>query len=59
LRFRQTGPLRALQTTSTSPCLLVERRIWRGTDTVAIIRQVFRGDAFDLAAGIGPESEKA
>ena len=49
----------ALEITSTSPCLLVERRTWRGPDTVTIVRQVFRGDAFDLVARFGPGSDKA
>jgi ABC-type dipeptide/oligopeptide/nickel transport system ATPase subunit len=38
------------------PCLLVERRTWRGDDTLTIARQVFRGDAFDLTARFGPSS---
>lgn len=50
---------RALGVTSGSPCLLVERRTWRGTETVTIARQVFRGDSFDLIARFGPESSKA
>ncbi|OZA13482.1 MAG: histidine utilization repressor [Rhodobacterales bacterium 17-64-5] len=54
-----TASARALQITSTSPCLLVERRTWRGTDTVTIVRQVFRGDAFDLVARFGPGTDRA
>jgi len=47
---------RALEITSGAPCLLVERRTWRGRDTVTIVRQIFRGDAFDLTARFGPDS---
>lgn len=36
------------------PCLLVERRTWRGEETITIARQVFRGDSFDLTARFGP-----
>ncbi|OYW21633.1 MAG: hypothetical protein B7Z52_00625, partial [Burkholderiales bacterium 12-64-5] len=38
-----------------APCLLVERRTWRGDETLTIARQVFRGDAFDLTARFGPK----
>lgn len=55
----ETGVARALEVASGAPCLLVERRTWRGTDTVTIARQVFRGDSFDLVARFGPESSKA
>ena len=46
----------ALEITSTASCLLVERRNWRGPDTVTIVHQVFRGDAFDLIDRFGPRS---
>lgn len=36
------------------PCLLVERRTWRDTETLTIAKQIFRGDAFDLTARFGP-----
>lgn len=49
---------RALEMNSGAPCLLVERRTWRGSETVTIVRQVFRGDAFDLIARFGPESSR-
>jgi GntR family histidine utilization transcriptional repressor len=45
---------RLLAVPSGTPCLLVERRTWRGAETVTIARQVFRGDAFDLTARFGP-----
>ncbi|WP_374398117.1 UTRA domain-containing protein [Tabrizicola sp.] len=38
-----------------TPCLLIERRTWRGGETVTIVRQWFRGDAFDLTARFGPQ----
>ena len=49
---------RTLEIATGAPCLLVERRTWRGTETVNIVRQVFRGDAFDLIARFGPNSER-
>lgn len=45
---------RALEVDFGTPCLLVERRTWRGEETLTIARQVFRGDAFDLTARFGP-----
>lgn len=47
---------RALAVSVGSPCLMVERRTWRGTETLTIARQVFRGDAFDLTARFGPNA---
>ena len=49
-----THAARALRLATGSPCLLVERRTWRGAETLTIARQVFRGDAFDLTARFGP-----
>lgn len=45
---------RALELSPGAPCLLVERRTWRGAKTLTIARQVFRGDAYDLTARFGP-----
>lgn len=39
-----------------SPCLCVERRTWRGTEPITLVRQVFRGDAYELVAHFGPQS---
>lgn len=50
---------RALAVGVGNPCLLVERRTWRGTETLTIAKQVFRGDAFDLTARFGPDSRAA
>lgn len=47
---------RCLKISIGTPCLLVERRTWRGDETLTIARQVFRGDAFDLTARFGPSS---
>jgi GntR family histidine utilization transcriptional repressor len=49
-----TPTARLLSVAASTPCLLVERRTWRGAETVTIARQVFRGDAFDLTARFGP-----
>lgn len=48
---------RALAVATGAPCLLVERRTWRGQETLTIARQVFRGDAFDLTARFGPRPD--
>lgn len=40
--------------TSGAPCLYLERRTWRGTETVTIAKQTIRGDAFDLVARFDP-----
>ena len=48
---------RALEVDFGTPCLLVERRTWRGAETLTIARQVFRGDAFDLTARFGPKPD--
>ncbi len=45
---------RALSVPLGTACLLVERRTWRGAETLTIARQVFRGEAFDLTARFGP-----
>ena len=47
---------RALEVSLGAPCLLVERRTWRGVETITITRQIFRGDAFDLTARFGPSA---
>lgn len=47
---------RCLEISVGMPCLLVERRTWRGEETLIIAKQVFRGDAFDLTARFGPSS---
>ena len=53
-----TAVARALGVAPGAPCLLVERRTWRGTETLTIARQVFRGDAFDLTTRFGPMAER-
>lgn len=51
------GPTaRVLEIGLGAPCLLVERRTWRGEETLTIARQVFRGDVFDLTARFGPSA---
>lgn len=47
---------RALEVGPGMACLLVERRTWRGAETITIAKQVFRGDAFDLTARFGPSA---
>lgn len=35
-------------------CLSLERRTWRAGETVTFVRQIFRGDAYDLVARFAP-----
>ncbi len=35
-------------------CLVVERKTWRGPDTITHVQQFFRGDKFDLSARFSP-----
>lgn len=36
-----------------SPCLFVERRTWRGSEGITLVRQYFVGPAYDLIARFG------
>ena len=45
---------RALGLAAGTPCLCVERRTWRGAEPITLVRQVFRGDSYELAAHFGP-----
>jgi GntR family transcriptional regulator, histidine utilization repressor len=36
-------------------CLCVERRTWRGIETITYVRQLFRGDHYDLVARFAPQ----
>lgn len=35
-------------------CLLIERRTWRGEESITFVRQLFVGSAYDLMARFGP-----
>lgn len=37
-----------------APCLLIERRTWRGDDGITLVRQHFVGSGYDLIATFGP-----
>jgi GntR family histidine utilization transcriptional repressor len=50
----EAGISKALELSNGTPCLLIERRTWRGHETLTIVRQWFRGDAFDLTARFKP-----
>ncbi len=39
-----------------TPCLMVERWTWRAGTPITIVRQIFRGDRFDLVATFAPEA---
>ena len=41
-----------------TPCLLIDRRTWRGDDRVTAVRQYFLGSAYDLVARFGPTSAR-
>ncbi|WGD31608.1 histidine utilization repressor [Ancylobacter sp. WKF20] len=44
----------ALGVAKGTACLSLERRTWRAGETVTFVRQVFRGDAYDLVARFAP-----
>lgn len=37
-------------------CLVVERKTWRGTETITQVRQLFRSDLYDLVARFSPSN---
>ena len=37
-----------------APCLFIERRTWRGTEGITLVRQHFVASAYDLIARFGP-----
>jgi GntR family histidine utilization transcriptional repressor len=41
---------------TTTACLIVERRTWRGADKITHVRLTFPGDAYDLIARFAPHS---
>ncbi|WP_246659615.1 histidine utilization repressor [Ancylobacter moscoviensis] len=45
----------ALRVPKGTACLSLERRTWRGGETVTVVRQLFRGDAYDLVARFSPQ----
>ena len=45
---------RALGIARGNPCLVLERRTWRGADTVTRVRQHFVADRYELIARFGP-----
>jgi len=45
---------RALGIARGAPCLVLERRTWRGADTVTRVRQHFVADRYELVARFGP-----
>ena len=45
---------RALHVAEKTACLIVERSTWRGDAPVTTVRQVFRGDMFDMVAHFEP-----
>ncbi|GAO55538.1 histidine utilization repressor [Novosphingobium sp. MD-1] len=42
-----------------APCLMLERRTWRGDAHVTWVRQLFAADAFDLVARFTPKGDAA
>ncbi len=50
------GAARKLEVKQTTACLCVKRWTWRAGTGVTFVRQVFRGDAYDLVATFSPGS---
>ena len=40
-----------------APCLCVERRTWRQSDSITFVRQLFIADSYDMVARFGPSGE--
>lgn len=59
-RISAANPTRAVAETlgvaTTSACLLMERRTWRGADRITHVRLTFPGDAYDLVARFAPRA---
>lgn len=49
-----TAIARALGIARSAPCLVLERRTWRGPDTITRVRQHFVADRYELVARFGP-----
>jgi GntR family histidine utilization transcriptional repressor len=49
-----TAIARALGISRGAPCLVLERRTWRGPDTITRVRQHFVADRYELVARFGP-----
>ena len=47
---------RLLDVAEGTAVLLVERRTWRGADSITVVRQYFRSDVYDLVARFGPRA---
>ena len=47
---------RSLSISPGSACLVVERRTFRGAETLTHVRQMFRADVYDLTARFGPNA---
>lgn len=47
------GVARALGIARSAACLLIERRTWRGPDTITLVRQHFVADRYELVARFG------
>lgn len=47
---------RALGLPRGAPCLMLERRTWRGADTVTRVQQYFVADRYELVARFGPQA---
>lgn len=52
---RTTAGLLAIE--PSAACLMLERRTWRGDDSITHVRLTFPGDAYDLVARFAPSAE--
>ena len=48
---------RALAVSAGTACLVVDRKTWRGTETITHVRQYFRSDTYELIARFSPTSD--
>ena len=53
-RAADAAAARALAVATGATCLVVERKTWRGTETITQVRQLFRSDTYELIARFSP-----
>ncbi len=51
------GEAEVLGIAAGAPCLCVERRTWRQSESITFVRQLFVADSYDMVARFGPAGE--
>lgn len=53
-RAADAATARALHIPAGAACLVLNRKTWRGSETITQVQQIFRGDTYDLIARFSP-----